>query len=182
MAQTRQTFTTSHLLYIQSMFCSRASCISCHWLFHLFVKESCLFYSHFYLHFQIFKVLVCVKQQKVADLKHVFLTLKFNWIFFGNIRPFTINNATLEFLNTHRTHEPHVNFHVDYHKIQLKQKNQYLDYYCKKHLKLWKSDTALPHCEGLVSSLWIQFNRTSSFYLIISKLLSCLNHTFFETD
>mgnify|MGYP004187344139 CR=1 FL=1 len=32
-----------HLLYIQSMFCSRASCISCHWLFHLFVKESCLF-------------------------------------------------------------------------------------------------------------------------------------------
>ena len=41
-----------HLLYIQSMFCSRASCISCHWLFHLFVKESCLFYSHFYLHFQ----------------------------------------------------------------------------------------------------------------------------------
>ena len=68
-----------HLLYIQSMFCSRASCISCHWLFHLFVKESCLFYSHFYLHFQIFKVLVCVKQQKVADLKHVFLT--FNWIF-----------------------------------------------------------------------------------------------------
>ena len=70
-----------HLLYIQSMFCSRASCISCHWLFYLFVKESCLFYSHFYLHFQIFKVLVCVKQQKVADLKHVFLTLKFNWIF-----------------------------------------------------------------------------------------------------
>ena len=68
-----------HLLYIQSMFCSRASCISCHWSFHLFVKESCLFYSHFYLHFQIFKVLVCVKQQKVADLKHVFLT--FNWIF-----------------------------------------------------------------------------------------------------
>ena len=68
-----------HLLYIQSMFCSRASCISCHWLFYLFVKESCLFYSHFYLHFQIFKVLVCVKQQKVADLKHVFLT--FNWIF-----------------------------------------------------------------------------------------------------
>ena len=68
-----------HLLYIQSMFCSRASCISCHWLFHLLVKESCLFYSHFYLHFQIFKVLVCVKQQKVADLKHVFLT--FNWIF-----------------------------------------------------------------------------------------------------
>ena len=68
-----------HLLYIQSMFCSRASCISCHWLFHLFVKESCLFYSHFYLHFQIFKVLVCVKQQKVADFKHVFLTS--NWIF-----------------------------------------------------------------------------------------------------
>ena len=62
-----------HLLYIQSMFCSRASCISCHWLFHLFAKESCLFYSHFYLHFQIFKVLVCVKQQKVADFKHVFL-------------------------------------------------------------------------------------------------------------
>ena len=68
-----------HLLYIQSMFCSRASCISCHWLFHLFAKESCLFYSHFYLHFQIFKVLVCVKQQKVADFKHVFLT--YNWIF-----------------------------------------------------------------------------------------------------
>ena len=58
-----------------------------------------------------------------------------------------MNDATLEFLNTHRTHEPHVNFHVDYHKIQLKQKKSIIRLILQKTFKaleIW-------HC---TASLW----------------------------